>query len=644
MPSVRPRLSLAGAVLGPAAILAVLLASTPLRAEHPLPGPHIFTCEARGDTVHLEWDVLGVDPTVNAGAFLERDGEVIAQLAAGDLSYDDPGVAPGVHVYRLVIPLAGLVIASSCTVEVAGESGVTCTVAGNVVTVAWVLTEGAFALGFLVARDGAVVATLPADARTYTEEAPSGEHVYTVSTNNRLGAPAGVGAPPDFLIGSCTVHVEGGFGIECAVMDTVVAIRWEFPLDIALAAFVVRRDGGTVAVLDPRVFSYSEDAPPGGHGYSVAGVMASSDPNSPGNEIFVGSCRVEVGGGLEPPRSLECAIAESFPVQVQLFWVNPVRYDRIIVTRDRLQIATLAGEATHFSEFDPGPGVHVYGVSGVLGGVVSPAAVCTVDLGPPGPGNRLLLAGSAGSGGDPNQAGGLVDPQIGVPPDGGSSLAAVLSNVDPVQAWSFGVCSDPAVLEVRSTRLGAGAAALNGGAGPSFLVVGSEDGGVTMAAVVDEKDPADVLAPGGTHELLVITYGPGPDARPGDAHVVPFCDALGKPPVSVVLVVGGQDVRPETIPGTVSFPAFLYLRADANNDGVVGMSDGIYILDWLFRGGPRPPCVETSDVNGSRETNIADPVYLFQNLFIGGPRPPAPYPSCGGATVFLGCDASACNV
>ena len=61
---------------------------------------------------------------------------------------------------------------------------------------------------------------------------------------------------------------------------------------------------------------------------------------------------------------------------------------------------------------------------------------------------------------------------------------------------------------------------------------------------------------------------------------------------------------------------------DANGDGSVNISDAVYVISWIFAGGPGPvPVTEAGDMNCDGATNISDPVYLIQWIFAGGPGP-----------------------
>ncbi len=66
-------------------------------------------------------------------------------------------------------------------------------------------------------------------------------------------------------------------------------------------------------------------------------------------------------------------------------------------------------------------------------------------------------------------------------------------------------------------------------------------------------------------------------------------------------------------------------NADGDVGDQVNVADLTFLVDYLFRGGPAPPCFEEGDVNGDGAINVADLTYLVDYLFRGGP-PPAPCP------------------
>jgi len=68
---------------------------------------------------------------------------------------------------------------------------------------------------------------------------------------------------------------------------------------------------------------------------------------------------------------------------------------------------------------------------------------------------------------------------------------------------------------------------------------------------------------------------------------------------------------------------------DANGDEQVNVGDAVFLINYVFKGGPAPDPVEVGDANGDGDTNVGDAVYLINFVFKGGP---APDPYClGGA-------------
>jgi hypothetical protein len=83
-----------------------------------------------------------------------------------------------------------------------------------------------------------------------------------------------------------------------------------------------------------------------------------------------------------------------------------------------------------------------------------------------------------------------------------------------------------------------------------------------------------------------------------------------------------------TVFGQVSIDPDLYIRArgDANNSHSINITDVNYISNWLFSGGPQPPCKNQADVNNDGTITLTDAIYLSNWLFNGGSQPPAPGP------------------
>ena len=64
-----------------------------------------------------------------------------------------------------------------------------------------------------------------------------------------------------------------------------------------------------------------------------------------------------------------------------------------------------------------------------------------------------------------------------------------------------------------------------------------------------------------------------------------------------------------------------FSRGDVNKDGNVNSGDVVYLINYLFVGGPEPQPWKSGDVNCDGSISSADIVYLINYLFIGGPPP-----------------------
>jgi hypothetical protein len=62
-------------------------------------------------------------------------------------------------------------------------------------------------------------------------------------------------------------------------------------------------------------------------------------------------------------------------------------------------------------------------------------------------------------------------------------------------------------------------------------------------------------------------------------------------------------------------------RGDANGDGIVNVGDIVYLVSYLYKGGPEPTPEEAGDVNRDGIINVGDIVYLVSYLYKGGPPP-----------------------
>ena len=75
-----------------------------------------------------------------------------------------------------------------------------------------------------------------------------------------------------------------------------------------------------------------------------------------------------------------------------------------------------------------------------------------------------------------------------------------------------------------------------------------------------------------------------------------------------------------------------FTRQDCNGDGLLDISDVIFLLNSIFlfhNGGPSPLCDDACDANDDGGFDLSDPIYTLSYLFRGGPEPPPPFRDLG---------------
>ncbi len=86
-------------------------------------------------------------------------------------------------------------------------------------------------------------------------------------------------------------------------------------------------------------------------------------------------------------------------------------------------------------------------------------------------------------------------------------------------------------------------------------------------------------------------------------------------------------------------PANSFRRGDVNGSSAINITDAMLIFFYAFLGDPIT-CLDVADVNDDGVIDISDPIYILLDLYEGGPPPPPPG-SCG---VDLTPDALDCAV
>ncbi len=83
-----------------------------------------------------------------------------------------------------------------------------------------------------------------------------------------------------------------------------------------------------------------------------------------------------------------------------------------------------------------------------------------------------------------------------------------------------------------------------------------------------------------------------------------------------------------------------FLRGDSNADAGVDVTDAVHLLEYLFREGTAPPCLDAADANDSAAIDLTDAVAILFHLFASDVAIPPPGTlTCGPDPISdgLGC-------
>jgi len=69
-----------------------------------------------------------------------------------------------------------------------------------------------------------------------------------------------------------------------------------------------------------------------------------------------------------------------------------------------------------------------------------------------------------------------------------------------------------------------------------------------------------------------------------------------------------------------------FICGDADNSNLVTISDAVYLINYIFSGGPAPNPIDSGDADCSGPVTISDAVYLINYIFSGGNAPCAACP------------------
>ncbi len=137
----------------------------------------------------------------------------------------------------------------------------------------------------------------------------------------------------------------------------------------------------------------------------------------------------------------------------------------------------------------------------------------------------------------------------------------------------------------------------------------------------------------GSQSILKLNFQLSSALAPGECTTLDLVNGVGDPdPIDNFVIIQGLSFSPILEDGLVCVPEpgkDLFKRGDANDDGIVDLADPIFIINYLFVGGPEPHCLDAGDSNDDgNNLDVSDVIYTIQWMFSGGLPPPPPHPDC----------------
>lgn len=108
------------------------------------------------------------------------------------------------------------------------------------------------------------------------------------------------------------------------------------------------------------------------------------------------------------------------------------------------------------------------------------------------------------------------------------------------------------------------------------------------------------------------------------------CDRSGVPDECEIADGILEDLDSNGIPDACEGAPFR--RGDVNDDAQLTLLDGVNIIRYQLFGDDQPTCLDAANANGDARLDISDAIFILSFLFRGGPSlsPPGPPPGpCG---------------
>ena len=103
----------------------------------------------------------------------------------------------------------------------------------------------------------------------------------------------------------------------------------------------------------------------------------------------------------------------------------------------------------------------------------------------------------------------------------------------------------------------------------------------------------------------------------GTTYLDSDVSAVGQYEYLVLARSSGGSFSPPSNPVT----APVGVCGDADNSGEISIGDAVFLINYIFAGGPPPVNFTLADADCSQDVSIGDAVYTINFIFAGGPPP-----------------------
>lgn len=206
----------------------------------------------------------------------------------------------------------------------------------------------------------------------------------------------------------------------------------------------------------------------------------------------------------------------------------------------------------------------------------------------------------------------------------------------PVQGWSVSVVHDPTLLTVSDLAAGPELTPAVLGYDFGFELYTAFDNGWTAGVVIDLFS-VNVLEFPDPVTLVEATYDLVPASligatSPTVTELLFGPDTGASPPVQNVAVVDSASffvTEENSVVTLVPHDGPPFIRGDTDTDGILSIGDAIGVFNFLFLAQPMN-CLDAVDANDNGVISVSDGVVILCELFcVGTPPIPGPYPDCG---------------